>query len=227
MPNFKLFRKRNIGFIAYILTISFIIFHAILRGDYIVAVISAICGITYTVFAGYGTPVCYLFGLVGSGFYIFLSYQNCLWGNLFLYLLYYIPMQTLGFINWNRSLKKGKNEIIKVTIDFNELKYIILFTIFTSLFLIFILYFIKDSHPVLDGITTVVSISGMYLTVKRAIEQWMAWMIVNFLSLFMWLQVMFSGEKVFSTVLMWSVYLFLSFYFYYEWKKEINAFSKK
>ena len=110
----KLFSTKNIGFFAYALTIILIVLHAILRGDYIVAVISAICGITYTVFAGYGTPVCYLFGITGSGFYVFLSFQNALWGNLLLYLLYYIPMQILGFFKWRKHLKQGKNEIVKI-----------------------------------------------------------------------------------------------------------------
>ena len=226
MTNIKLTNTRYIGFGAYILTILFIVLHAVIRGDYIVAVLSAVCGITYTVFAGYGTPICYIFGLLGSGFYIFLSFQNALWGNLLLYLLYYIPMQTVGFFKWNKYLKEGKNEIIKIYIEKSELKIIILLTLLLCAVAIAGLYYFNDTHPILDGITTMVSVAGMYLTVKRAIEQWLAWMIVNSLSLVMWLQVALSGERVFSTVIMWAVYLFLAFYFYFEWKKEINLYSK-
>ena len=227
MFNNKLFTTKNIGFIAYVMVILLIVLHAIIRGDYIIAVISAICGITYTVFAGYGTPICYLFGLTGSGFYIFLSFQNALWGNLLLYLLYYIPMQTLGFFKWKENLKHGKNEIIKISISKKERLFITLSCIIVSAIAIGVLYYLHDTHPVLDGITTIVSIAGMYLTVKRAIEQWLAWIVVNSLSLVMWLNVALSGEKVYSTVMMWAVYLFLAFYFYYEWKKEINSYSKK
>ena len=226
MINIKLPHTKYIGFAAYFLTILFIVLHALIRGDYIVAVISAICGITYTVFAGYGAPICYLFGVLGSGFYIFLSFQNALWGNLLLYLLYYIPMQTIGFFKWNKNLKEGKNEIVKISIDKNELKVISLITILLCTIAVGVLYYLHDTHPILDGITTMTSIAGMYLTVKRALEQWLAWMIVNALSLIMWLQVAISGEKVISTVVMWAVYLFLAFYFYFEWKKEINSYSK-
>ena len=222
----KLFSTKNIGFFAYALTIILIVLHAILRGDYIVAVISAICGITYTVFAGYGTPVCYLFGITGSGFYVFLSFQNALWGNLLLYLLYYIPMQILGFFKWRKHLKQGKNEIVKISISKKESLIITGLCVLASLIMICVLYYLKDTHPILDGITTVVSIGGMYLTVKRALEQWLAWMVVNALSLVMWLKVALSGERVYSTVMMWAVYLFLAFYFYFEWKKEINSYSK-
>ena len=227
MQNFKQWNTKYIGFVAYALTIAFIVMHAVLRGDYIVAVISAICGITYTVFAGYGAPVCYLFGIVGSGFYIFLSFQNALWGNLLLYLLYYIPMQVIGFFKWNKNLKAGKNEIVKISLEKRELGLILLATVLLSLVVVAGLYYFNDTHPILDGITTTFSVAGMYLTVKRAIEQWLAWIIVNALSFVMWIQVALSGEKVFSTVVMWGVYLFLAFYFYYEWKKEIESNKDK
>ena len=60
----------------------------------------------------------------------------------------------------------------------------------------------------------------MYLTVKRCVEQWLIWMIVNSLSLIMWLKIVISGTMVFATVIMWSVYLVLAIYFYFKWKKE-------
>ena len=83
--------------------------------------------------------------------------------------------------------------------------------------------FFKDKHPVLDSITTILSVAGMYLTVRRAIEQWIFWIFVNAISLVMWLHVALSGVKVISIVIMWGVYLFLAFYFYLGWKKEIEV----
>ena len=81
--------------------------------------------------------------------------------------------------------------------------------------------YFSDSRPILDGITTVFSIAGMYFTVKRCIEQWIAWMIVNTFSFLMWLIIALQGERVFSTVIMWGVYLVLAIYFYYQWKGDI------
>lgn len=62
----------------------------------------------------------------------------------------------------------------------------------------------------------------MYLTVRRAIEQWQVWMVVNGLSAIMWAIIAFSGEKVYSTVIMWTVYFILAIYFYFEWKKKLT-----
>ena len=74
----------------------------------------------------------------------------------------------------------------------------------------------------LDSITTVFSIGGMYLTVRRAVEQWLFWLVVNILSLGMWIGVVLDGAKVYSTLIMWSVYLILAIYFYFDWKKEMK-----
>ena len=80
----------------------------------------------------------------------------------------------------------------------------------------------KDKSPFIDGITTVLSLTGMYLTVRRAIEQWIFWMVVNGLSAIMWINIALSGEKVYSTVIMWCVYFVLAIYFYINWKKDLK-----
>ncbi|MBQ7764580.1 nicotinamide mononucleotide transporter [bacterium] len=203
--------------------LSFIIINGILHSDSYIAIISAICGITYTFFAGKGFPICYIFGIIGSSFYSYLSFQNALWGNLLLYAGYYIPMQILGYYKWNRHLKKDKNEILKISLSARELTILIFILIVFSFVIYYLLLYLKDGHPLLDSTTTVFSIGGMYLTVRRAIEQWIFWMFVNTLSLAMWIKVALTGEPVLSTVIMWGVYLILAIYFYINWHKEVYS----
>lgn len=205
-----------------LLVILVIIINAIVQHDSVPALISAVCGITYTFLAGKGLPVCYLYGVTGSSFYAFLSYQNALWGNLLLYLGYYLPMQILGYFRWNKNLKSGRSDIIKITLPKKELSLLLSLLAILSVFVYFILLRFNDAHPLLDSITTVFSIGGMYLTVRRAIEQWIFWMGVNALSLAMWIDVALDGAKVYSTIIMWAVYLILAFYFYFIWYKEIK-----
>ena len=227
MINYKStdFKKREI--IALTGIFAFIFINALINGDRAAAIISAICGILYTVLAGKGKPSCYLFGLCGSGFYSLLSFQNALWGNLLLYLLYYIPMQILGYFRWKKHLKSDKSEIIKIRLPKKDLFVLLSVTTLLTIILAFILAFFKDAHPILDSITTIFSIGGMYLTVRRAVEQWYFWITVNLLSLIMWLQVTLGGARVWSTVIMWAVYLFLAVYFCIEWHKELNSDNKQ
>ena len=220
MKNIKVGNWKKFEIFIFILIIIFIISNAIHKNDNPIALISAICGITYTVIAGKGHPVCYIFGLCGSGLYSYLAYQNALWGNLVLYSCYYIPMQILGYLRWNKNLKPESKEIIKIKLPQKELSQVILFSLCGTLALSFLLFKLDDAHPILDSITAVFSIAGMFLTVRRALEQWLFWAIVNGLSFIMWLLVLLSGANVYSTVIMWGVYLILSFYFYFDWKKD-------
>ena len=67
----------------------------------------------------------------------------------------------------------------------------------------------------------------MYLTVKRCLEQWIIWIVVNGLSFLMWFEIALNGEKVYSTVFMWGVYFILAIYFYLNWKNELNNATLK
>ena len=213
----KRYEKFGLGIIYLILLCNLIIFK-----DSPIAVTSAFFGITYTFLAGKGNPICYLFGIMGSGFYGYLSFHNALWGNLLLYMGYYIPMQVIGFFKWNSHLKTGSSEIIKTSLSKKERLILFAITLILTAFAIVVLYFTQDKKPIIDGITTVFSLAGMYLTVRRAIEQWGVWIFVNGLSAIMWGLIALSGEKVYSTVIMWSVYFVLGIYFYFCWKKELK-----
>lgn len=213
----KRYEKFGLGIIYLILLCNLIIFK-----DSPIAVTSAFFGITYTFLAGKGNPICYLFGIMGSGFYGYLSFHNALWGNLLLYMGYYIPMQVVGFFKWNSHLKTGSSEIIKTSLSKKERLILFAITLILTAFAIVVLYFTQDKKPIIDGITTVFSLAGMYLTVRRAIEQWGVWIFVNGLSAIMWGLIALSGEKVYSTVIMWSVYFVLGIYFYFCWKEELK-----
>lgn len=201
-----------------------IIINSILLKDNIIAAISAICGIMYTILAGKGKIYCFLFGLCGSFCYSYLAYQNALYGNLLLYLCYYIPAQITGFYKWGKNLKQdSNNEIIKTSLSKKDLIIYTIIGIIGSIITILILNYSGDSNPITDGITTFLSVLGMILTVKRCIEQWLVWFIVNTLSAIMWICVIANGVKVYSTLVMWIVYVILAVYFYFEWRNELNS----
>ncbi len=217
---------KNFEIISLIIVLLIILINGIILKDSYAAIINAICGILYTIIAGKGKISCYIFGLLGSTCYIFLSFKNSLWGNMLLYLCYYIPMQVLGIFQWKQHLKSHSKEIIKTKLNIKERIKISIIGILGCIIAIFILNYFNDKSPIIDGITTFLSVLGMYLTVKRAIEQWILWMIVNGLSFIMWLNlVILHNTKAYSTVLMWGIYFVLAIYFYIEWKKELNQFQ--
>ena len=187
-----------------------------------VATVSAVFGISYTILAGKGKISCYFFGLAGTLCYSYLSYKNGLFGNLALYMCYYFPMQIYGIFKWRQHLKKDTAEIIKTKLSDKERILYLLGAIILTVIGGFILTQLHDKNPVLDAITSIFSILGMLFTVKRCIEQWHIWIIVNGISVIMWLQAYFSGSNCFATVLMWLVYFVAALYFLHTWKKELS-----
>ena len=213
-------RSEKYGIIFVLLVISF---NAFILKDSPIAIIYAIYGMLYTIIAGKGKISCYIFGLISSLLYSYLSLKNSLYGNLCLNLLYYIPMQILGIFQWKKHLKKTTNEIYKTKLNPKELIILFAAALPISIVGIILLFCLHDSHPIIDGLMTVLSIIAMYLTVKRAIEQWIVWIIVNGLSVIMWLNIALQGEKVYSTIVVWIIYFLLGIYFYFQWKKELTV----
>lgn len=205
--------------------ILLIIILSVFMNDSKVALISAICGIGYSILAGKGKISCYFIGLCGTLCYSYISYKNLLYGNLFLYLLYYFPMQILGIFKWKKHLQKDTQEIVKTKLSYPERILYLGSAILFAVIFYFILKYFGDQSPAIDSITSVFSVVGLILTVKRCIEQWYVWFIVNGLSVIMWIYAYLNGSKCFATILMWGIYFILSIYFLYSWKKELKRVS--
>ena len=74
--------------------------------------------------------------------------------------------------------------------------------------------------PGLDSLTTVLSVAAMIMTVKRCIEQWVLWTIVNLASIVMWFQLYLAKGESFATLAMGCIALANGIIFYIQWTKE-------
>lgn len=208
--------------IIFPLEILLIILISIYIGDNKIALISAICGISYTILAGKGKISCYIFGLTGTLCYAFLAFKNALFGNLILYMFFYFPMQIVGIFKWKKHLNKDSREIIKTKLSSPERLIYISSALILSFLTAIILKKIGDATPYIDAFTTIFSVAGLILTIKRCIEQWYIWIVVNGLSVIMWIEAYINGSNCFATVLMWATYFVLAIYFLYTWKKDLQ-----
>ncbi len=208
--------------ILYLSVILSVIIISIAIKDSKIAIISAICGITYTLLAGKGKVYCYYTGIIGTFCYCIIAYKNGFYGNMCLYGLYFLPMQIIGIFNWRKHLNKKTNEIIKTKLSNKErFLYFITGIILTGLIYKIILM-CGGKSPIMDAFSVGFSVLGQYLTLKRCIEQWIIWFIVNLITLFIWLNAYLNESHCFATVLMWLIYLILAVYFYIKWRKEIK-----
>lgn len=81
---------------------------------------------------------------------------------------------------------------------------------------------VPATQPVIDSLTTVLSIAAMILTVKRCSDQWLMWIIVNTASIWMWYKAYLAGEGSIAVLLMWIIALANGIIFYIQWNREIK-----
>lgn len=208
---------------AFPLIIIFIFCVSLFNGDSPLAIIAAVCGITYTILAGKGKIICYFAGMCGTLCYAYLALKNGYYGNSMLYAFYYLPMEILGILKWKKHLTKDTKEVIKTKLPADKTVKLFILTAIAALLTAFILQRNGDSHPYLDSFASIFSITGMYLTVKRCIEQWYVWFFVNLLSCIMWYFAYINGAKLLSILFMWIIYLCLAVYFWYDWRKQLSG----
>jgi nicotinamide mononucleotide transporter len=132
-------------------------------------------------------------------------------------------MQVLGIFKWKKHLKADSQEIEKTKLSLKERLVYFSAAVICSIILAIILWKLNDQSPIIDAVTSVFSIIGLILTVKRCIEQWYIWLVVNGLSTLMWIQAYLNGSNCFATILMWVTYFILSIYFLHAWNKEMSV----
>lgn len=192
---------------------------SVLWEDSLVAVIAAQTGMLYTILAGKGKAGCFLFGIVNTPLYAYLSFDQGYYGDFALN-IYYFAMMFWGMRAWlmNRSLSPEEG-IVRSRLAVGGRVVLLLVCAVSTAVLALVLREIGGTRPVCDALTNVLSIAAMYLTVRRAIEQWVLWIAVNAIEVFMWTEVFLSGEGMISVLLMWMIFLLNGIYILWGWMR--------
>lgn len=217
----KLFKGWNkfeitLLFIATIIICSLSIYW----GDTWLGVITSVTGVICVILTAKGKLSCYIYGLINIIGYVIISYNQKFYGEVMLNALYYLPMQFIGFYMWKKNISEESLEVKARRL--NRKNAIFTFTM-STLGVIgygFILKGLGGNLPFIDSITTVLSVTAMYLSVKRYMEQWIMWIVIDVVSVIMWGIAMKNGSTDIATLLMWTTYLINAIYGYVKWNKD-------
>ena len=207
-------------------TVSIILISITLK-DTLMGIIAAVTATFYTIFAGKGKISCYLFGIINTLLYGYISYEAKLYGEVMLNWLWYLPMMFAGMFFWKRNMNKSTETVYKSFLSIKERAVTALLSLEGIAVYAFILHKMGDRSPVLDSTTTILSVTAMILTVKRCIEQWLIWTLVNVLSIWMWLLVYLKEGSSVAILLMWVMALANGIIFFIQWKKDLAEQKKK
>ena len=178
---------------------------------------ASITGMLSVILVAKGKITNYYFGIINVILYGFISYNSKYYGEAMLNIFYFLPMQIIGFIMWKRN-NVSIDESKEVRAERMTVKEILLWTVLSGIAVIvygIILKKLNNTLPMADSFTTVLSVTAMILMVKRYIEQWIVWIMIDIAAIYMWLFI----KSDYNITIMWTAYLVNAVYGLYNWTK--------
>ncbi|VAW47328.1 Predicted thiamin transporter PnuT [hydrothermal vent metagenome] len=174
--------------------------------------LAASLGITYVLLASKTSIWCWPAAFISTLIYTLLFWEGRLPMQVILN-IYYMGMAIYGFMLWRKHSQSNHSLAITQRPIAFHLKFIATGLLLTVLIGTYLSSLPNTRLPYLDAIITVFSVMNIVLMAKKIIESWLYWMVINMLAIMLFFQ---TGYYV--TLIMYSVYLILAFYGYYNWK---------
>lgn len=164
------------------------------RAMLIIAAVGSLMGVLSTVLSANGRILTFLFGLIDVTIYGVMCLLGAKYGNAALHLLYFLPMQFVGFFQWR---KRGAAEGERVRARrLGGRQWLLFGSIFLAglLAAYFILCALDKTEAagvvrwlvLMDALSMMCNILGQLLLSTAYMEQWFFWIGVNIASVVMW-----------------------------------------
>ena len=191
--------------------------------DTLIGLISSLSGMLCVVLVAKGKISNYYFGIVQTATYAYISYGYGLYGEAMLNAIFYLPIQFIGIYMWskNKVSQSTKGEDVKAErMGIKAWAVFIVLSIIASIIYAYFLNHIGGKQVHIDSFAVVLSIGAQILMLKRYAEQWIIWIVVNVLSIVLWVTALSTtGGNDYTMVVMWTAFLFNSIYGYINWVK--------
>lgn len=197
-----------------ILTVS-LIMH-----DTAVGILASVTGITCVILVGKGKVSNYLFGTINIIFYSIIAFRAKYYGDVMLNLLYYLPTNFIGWYTWSRHMDTKKEEVCKERMTSVQRTAVALLSAAGIFGYSYFLKYLGGNLPLVDSMSTVLSIVAQILMIRRYMEQWIIWIIVNIVSVVMWIMAFFNGGESVAVLMMWSVFLVNAVIMFIKWYRD-------
>lgn len=186
------------------------------------ALISSVSGIICVVLVAKGRTSNYFWGIVNASLYGYAAYSWGLYGDFSLNIFYFLPMQFYGWYIWTKPEFKANASNVKIIILSAKNRLIwVLLSLVAILIYGNVLNVLGGTTPFWDATSTVFSIVAMILMARRLTEQWVLWIIVDVVTVYMWANIVFNegGLVNMGILIMWSAWLINAIYGLCNWIK--------
>ena len=205
------------------ISVSVIIGLSIYWGDNLRGIIAAVTGVLYVLITGKGKLSGYLFGLVNALLYGIIALEAKYYGEVMLNLLYYVPMQIVGWFAWKKNMNSETNEVNKKKLSVKAELVLFAGSVVAIYIYSLVLKYLGGNLPLIDSISTCLSVTAMILSVGRFLEQWILWFIVDVVTVYMWYVDYVNGGSDIATLIMWIIYVISAVLMFVKWFRDVSV----
>lgn len=188
--------------------------------DSLIGILASLTGLWCVVLIAKGKIANYYFGIINVLAYAYVAFNQQYYGEVMLNMFYFFPMQFIGIYLWKKKRLSEKKDDVKVVYMSTKQRIIwSAITIIATILYGFVLKKLGGNLPFIDSSSTVMSVIAMILMVFVFVEQWVLWILVDVVSIIMWIAVMMNGGNDVAVLVMWIAYLVNAIYGLFNWIK--------
>ena len=155
-------------------------------GDILWGTLSLIFGFLNAYFMAIGKWYNYIFGFLFAIVYAYICTINGLFGLLIFTIIFYLPLQVIGLINWFRN--KEDAEVKMRSLNLKTATILCVSIVAGSTLLGFLLTLIPGQNlAFLDSTSQIINLCGVVLGTLRFRESWYIWLLNNMVDLTIWI----------------------------------------
>lgn len=190
--------------------------------DTVIGLTASLTGMLCVVLCAKGKISNLYFGIVNTVLYAYVALGQKYYGEVMLNVLYYLPTQFIAIYLWNRNKSTNSEGIGDIKAEIMTNKSRLLFSTLAIVLILVYGYFlvkIGGGRPYIDATSTILSVFAQYLMMKRYVEQWVLWIIIDIFTIALWLFAFLSNSGNISMLVMWSAFLVNAIYGLINWTK--------
>ena len=193
---------------------------SIYQKDTWLGIAASVTGVICVILCGMGKVSNYIFGTFNVILYAIVAWKAKYYGEVMLNLIYYLPTNILGWVVWKKHIDKDSNTVFKRRMTVKQDILLLVISVAGIFGYGYVLKLLGGNLPIVDSMSTVLSVIAQILMIKRFMEQWAIWIVVDVVSVIMWIAALFTEGASIAVLLMWSVYLANAIIMFVKWLKE-------
>lgn len=177
--------------------------------------IAVVFSLLYVILATKENIWCWPAAIISVSIYTYICFNSQLYSETLLQ-IFYLMMAFYGWRNWKK--KKGL-PTTNIT-EWSATKHVIIITI--GILLTFCIGFYFSCYtdakmPILDAFTTTFSIFATYMIVKKVLENWLYWIVIDATSIYL-----YDQRELEQTAILFALYTVIAIFGYFSWAKQIK-----